>query len=84
MSRGDPSGVALAWSSGKDAAWTLNVLRRAPDLDVRVLLTSFNASFGRVAMHGVRRSLVTAQAQAVGLPLHEVDLPPPCSNAIYE
>ena len=84
MSRDTPTGVALAWSSGKDAAWALNVLRRDPDLDVRVLLTSFNESFGRAAMHGVRRSLVQAQAVAVGLPLHEVDLPWPCSNACYE
>lgn len=35
-------------------------------------------------MHAVRRGLVEAQAKAVGIPLWEVDLPWPCSNADYE
>jgi uncharacterized protein (TIGR00290 family) len=81
---GDKRAAAVAWSSGKDAAWALHVLERDPDLEVRVLLTTFNEAFGRAAMHGVRRCLVQAQATAVGLPLYELALPWPCSNAIYE
>ena len=48
------------------------------------LLTTVNAVFDRVAMHGVRRALLEAQASALGLPLHVVELPWPCSNEVYE
>jgi uncharacterized protein (TIGR00290 family) len=74
----------LSWSSGKDSAWSLHLLRKMPDYEVVALLTTFNASVDRVAMHGVRRSLVRAQASAAKLPLWEVELPWPCSNEQYE
>jgi len=48
------------------------------------LLTTVNTEFDRVAMHGTRRSVLEAQAEAVGLPLWVVPLPWPCSNEIYE
>ena len=35
-------------------------------------------------MHAVRRELVEAQAQRVGLPMWPVDLPWPCANTVYE
>jgi diphthamide synthase (EF-2-diphthine--ammonia ligase) len=35
-------------------------------------------------MHGVRRSLLEAQATALSLPLHVVELPWPCPNQVYE
>ncbi len=79
-----PRRVLLSWSSGKDSAWTLHLLRQAPDVEVVGLLTTFNEAADRVAMHAVRRSLVEAQARAAGLPLWAVHLPWPCSNAIYE
>jgi uncharacterized protein (TIGR00290 family) len=74
----------IAWSSGKDSAWTLHVLRQAGEVEVVGLLTTFNEAFDRVAMHAVRRGLVEAQARAAGLPLVDVPLPWPCSNAAYE
>ena len=74
----------LAWSSGKDSEWALHRLRAAPDIEVVRLLTTFNQSAGRVAMHAVRRELVEAQARALGLPLQGVELPWPCSNEVYE
>lgn len=76
--------VLLAWSSGKDSAWALHVLRQAGEVEVVALLTTFNQEFDRVAMHGVRRELVEAQARAAGLPLIDVPLPWPCSNDDYE
>lgn len=76
--------VLLSWSSGKDSAWTLHVLRQRADVVVMALLTTFNVAADRVAMHAVRRDLVRAQAQRCGLPLWEVDLPWPCSNEEYE
>src|SRR4051794_23835949 len=76
--------VLLAWSSGKDSAWTLHALRSAGDVEVVGLLTTLNEAFDRVAMHAVRRTLLELQAEAAGLPLLTVPLPWPCSNAAYE
>lgn len=76
--------VLLAWSSGKDSAWTLHVLRQQPDVEVVGLLTTFDNSANRVAMHAVRRQLAESQAQAAGLPLVSVELPWPCPNDAYE
>jgi uncharacterized protein (TIGR00290 family) len=76
--------VALSWSSGKDSAWTLHLLRQKPDIQVVGLITTFNAEANRVAMHAVRRALVEVQAERVGLPLWAVELPWPCSNGQYE
>lgn len=74
----------VSWSSGKDAAWALHVARAEGELEIAGLLTTVNEAFDRVAMHGVRRELLEAQAQAVGLPIHVVPLPFPCSNEAYE
>ena len=74
----------VSWSSGKDSAFALRAARADESLDVVGLLVTFNADADRVAMHAVRRELVEAQAQRLGLPLHTVDLPYPCPNGIYE
>lgn len=73
----------LAWSSGKDSAWTLHVLRQQ-GIEVFALLTTLNEAADRVAMHGVRRTVLEAQAEAVGVPLWKVPLPWPCTNDDYE
>ena len=76
----------LSWSSGKDAAWSLHVLRQLGEVEVEVvgLLTTINRTFERVAMHAVRERLLEAQAEAAGLPLWKVDIPFPCPNEAYE
>jgi uncharacterized protein (TIGR00290 family) len=74
----------LSWSSGKDSAWSLHVLRNRGEVDVIGLVTTYNEAFDRVAMHGVRMELARAQARAVGLPLWPVPLPWPCPNLTYE
>ena len=76
--------ILLSWSSGKDSAWSLHVLRQRGEYEVAGLLTTFNEAAGRVAMHAVRRELVEQQATAAGLPLWAVPLPWPCSNEQYE
>jgi uncharacterized protein (TIGR00290 family) len=76
--------VLLSWSSGKDSAWALYLLSKRTDMRVVALATTFNCAANRVAMHAVRRCLVEAQAEAIGLPLWPVELPWPCSNANYE
>lgn len=74
----------LSWSSGKDSAWCLHVLRQRHAVEVVALVTTFNEAADRVAMHAVRRELVEAQAAAAGLPLWTVNLPWPCNNDEYE
>ena len=76
--------ILVSWSSGKDSAWMLHVLRSAHPGAVHGLLTTTNEAFDRVAMHGVRRDVLEAQAGAAQLPLRVVPLPWPCSNEAYE
>lgn len=74
----------VCWSSGKDSAWALHVLRREGIANVAALLTTMNEAVDRVAMHGVRADVLRAQAAAAGLPLVTVPIPSPCPNEIYE
>ncbi|MFZ0212723.1 MAG: hypothetical protein WBE20_14455 [Candidatus Acidiferrales bacterium] len=74
----------LAWSSGKDSAWSLHVARQHAELEITALLTTINRTHGRVAMHAVREALLEAQAAAAGLPLVKVPIPSPCPNEVYE
>jgi uncharacterized protein (TIGR00290 family) len=73
----------VSWSSGKDSAWMVHVLR-SRGVVLGGLLTTVNAAARRVAMHAVREDLLDAQAAAVGLPLWKVPIPSPCSNEEYE
>ena len=73
----------MSWSSGKDSALALATARLA-GADVVRLLVTFNEAADRVAMHAVRRELVAAQAERLGIPVLAVDLPSPCSNSEYE
>jgi uncharacterized protein (TIGR00290 family) len=74
----------IAWSSGKDSAWALHVVRQSGDYDVVGALTTVNRTFARVAMHGVRQQLLEMQIAAAGLTPVLVHIPYPCSNDIYE
>ncbi len=76
--------LLLSWSSGKDSAWALHLLRRKNEYDIVGVVTTVNENFARVAMHGVREELLQAQADAAGLPLWRVPLPHPCPNGEYE
>lgn len=74
----------MAWSSGKDSAYALHAVRQAGALDVVGLLTTVTDAYARVSMHGVRETILSAQAARVGLPLTTVRIPAPCPNEIYE
>jgi uncharacterized protein (TIGR00290 family) len=76
--------VVLSWSGGKDSSLALAALRADERYEVVGLLTSITTGYDRVSIHGVRRRLVEAQADAAGLPLFEVTLEPASSNAAYE
>jgi diphthamide synthase (EF-2-diphthine--ammonia ligase) len=74
----------VSWSSGKDSAWMMQVLRARADVEVGGLVTTINEAAQRVAMHAVRVALLDAQAAALALPVWTVPLPSPCSNEAYE
>ena len=76
--------VIASWSSGKDSAWMIHVLRQTPDIEVAALLTTINEAANRVAMHAVRVEVLQAQADALGLPVWLVPIPSPCPNDVYE
>jgi uncharacterized protein (TIGR00290 family) len=74
----------MAWSSGKDCAWALHLVRQSGELEIVGLLTTISDSFQRISMHGVREALLEAQAAALGLPLHSVRIPTPCPAELYD
>ncbi len=76
--------ILVSWSTGKDSAWMLHMLKQQHPDAIAGLVTTTNEAFDRVAMHAVRRELLEAQARAAGLPLHVIPLPWPCSNEQYE
>ena len=84
----DGEAIAMCFSGGKDSSLALWEIRRAQTYVVRTLLTTVNAEYDRVSMHGVRRELLREQADAIGIPMTEVpvplsDLPPgvdPCGE----
>jgi uncharacterized protein (TIGR00290 family) len=76
--------ILVSWSTGKDCAWMVHLLRQVAGIEIGGLLTTFNEAADRVSMHGVRRSLAEAQADSLGLPIVSIDLPSPCPNEVYE
>lgn len=74
----------LSWSGGKDAAWTLHVLRQRGELDVVGLVTTVTEGFERISMQGIRVDVLEQQARAVGLPVLQARIPQACDNATYE
>jgi uncharacterized protein (TIGR00290 family) len=79
-----PEPILFCWSGGKDSAMALHTLLQRSDVRIAALLTTVTEGYERVSMHGVRRELLWRQAQSIGLPLHEVRIPPQCVNPIYE
>lgn len=70
-----PAPTLMNWSGGKDSALALYHALHDPRYHVTDLLTSVNAQYQRVSMHGVRVALLEQQAQRIGLPLTKLELP---------
>jgi uncharacterized protein (TIGR00290 family) len=79
-----PTPILFCWSGGKDSAMAFHTLLERPDVRVAALLTTVTETYDRISMHGVRRELLVQQVESIGLPLHEVRIPPQCINPIYE
>ena len=76
--------IWLWWSTGKDSAWTLEMLLDDDAWQVTGLVTTIEASTGRVPYQNTGRELLELQASNAGLPLHVVELPKGCTNEQYE
>jgi uncharacterized protein (TIGR00290 family) len=76
--------ILLSWSGGKDSALALDTLRSDSGYDVVGLLTSVTKGYDRISIHGVRRSLLEAQAASLGLPLQVMELDQASTNESYE
>jgi uncharacterized protein (TIGR00290 family) len=74
----------VSWSSGKDSAFALYEAQRSGLAEVVGVLTTLTEAYDRVAMHGVRHSLLERQIHALALPALKVMLPTPCPNEVYE
>ena len=79
-----PEPILFCWSGGKDSAMALHALLQQQQFRVAALLTTVTEGYDRISMHGVRRELLLQQAESLGLPLHEVRIPPQCVNPVYE
>src|SRR5579872_156982 len=79
-----PEPILFCWSGGKDSAMALYSLLQRNDVRIAALLTTVTEGYERISMHGVRHELLERQARSIGLPLHEVRIPPQCANPIYE
>ncbi len=76
--------VIASWSGGKDSAMALQNVLASEQFEVAALLTTLTEDYQRISMHGVRRELLHAQADALGLPLEEVWISKRSSNEEYE
>lgn len=81
--RETPTPLIVSWSGGKDSTLMLERLLADPQVAVRALLTTVSTAYDRVSIHGVRRSILQAQAAALDLPLHEVPLGVSATNDEY-
>ncbi len=76
--------VIVAWSGGKDCTLALREIQLGGDYSPVALLTTVTSGYERISMHGVRRSLLQAQAASLGIALHEGGISPRADNREYE
>ena len=74
----------MNWSGGKDSGLCLYKAIESGEYNITQLLTSVNAVHDRISMHGVRRSLLEAQARSIGIPLKTIELPEQPGMKEYE
>lgn len=73
---------ALGWSGGKDATLALDRALR-DGLAVRYLFNIYEGSTGRVRFHGIRREMIRAQAEALGIELVQAHTGPDDFEAVF-
>ena len=76
--------IIFSWSGGKDSSLALHELIKSDQYEVVSLLTTMTEGYDRISMHGVRRTLVEAQAESIGIPIEMVYITQGANNAEYE
>ena len=76
--------IIFCWSSGKDSAMALYEAKRSGKYNIECLLTTVTEGYDRISMHGVKRELLEAQAESIGLPLEKIFISQKSSNDEYE
>jgi uncharacterized protein (TIGR00290 family) len=79
-----PEDILLSWSGGKDSSLALYDLIQGKRYNIAALLTTVTEEYGRISMHGVRRSLLETQAKALGFLLEAVMISKEDSAEQYE
>lgn len=62
----------------------MHELLHKDNFEVKGLLSTTSEASGRLPMHEVKRELIQAQADSMGIPLYEVKLPANADNDTYE
>jgi uncharacterized protein (TIGR00290 family) len=76
--------VIMSWSGGKDSALALAAILNTGQYEIASLLTIVTKDYDRISMHGVRRTLLRQQAEALGLQLEEVEISKDTTSEEYE
>jgi uncharacterized protein (TIGR00290 family) len=76
--------VIFNWSGGKDSAFALFKILQQKEYNPICLLTSLSEQHQRITMHGVRKELLIAQAENIGIALEIIEIPESPSMEIYE
>jgi uncharacterized protein (TIGR00290 family) len=74
----------MNWSGGKDSSLSLHKILNSDNYEITHLLTSINSTHDRISMHGVRRALLEAQAESIGILLKTIELPEEPDMPTYE
>ena len=76
--------MLICWSGGKESALALHKLQETGNYEIAALLTTVTEDYDRISMHGVRRSLLERQAEALGFPLEKVFISKGACDEEYE
>lgn len=78
------SKAIMSWSGGKDSSMALYYAKEKGGLDIQALVTTVTEGYDRISMHGVRRTLLKQQSEAIGIPVEEVIISQVSSNEEYD
>ena len=76
--------MLFSWSGGKDSSMALYEIQRSQKYEVIAFITTVTRDYDRVSMHGLRTTLLQAQASSLGFPIEKIFISKNSSNDEYE
>ena len=76
--------VLFSWSEGKDSSMALYEIQKSQEFEVIAFITTVTRDYDRVSMHGLRSTLLEAQALSLGFPLEKIFISKNSSSDEYE